>query len=408
MTDSNVSALATADDVRQALARRGTPLLLNFTAGWCQPCKTFAPVLAAIAGAHGDAIDILRVDIDASRDLAREFGVRGVPTTILVRDGAEQDRLVGARSQRGFAQWLAARGVPLPVQPDDHASRFAFGAFHGDEGLKRFLVERFYGHMDNGEAASRMFPSWQDGSGSVSGALVHHGSPDVFECVTGLPYGFACALEFVGLERRGDAEEVFEALAPGRDVRGVPLQLMRAFLGSDAIDWAGALGSAAHDALRRDWLAASADDVSAERWAALRKAARALVTPDEDPYRMLEDDLATLVECLSPPPAPHDVDAWRTILVRSGYAKARLTEYEAGWTKDDSARPALRHRFFEQHVPVDGDGRFDTALFEAKRAEWERDNADFVALEHAWFAANPFMRLHARFRPILADLLRGT
>jgi thioredoxin 1 len=415
MNVSNIPDLASADDVRQALARHGVPLLLNFTAGWCQPCKTFAPVLGAVAGAHADLIAIMRVDVDACRDLAREYGVRGVPTSILLRDGVEQDRLVGAKSQRAFVQWLAARGVPLPVPPDDHAPRVAFGAFHGDESLKRFLVERLYRHMDDGQVRLHVAPSWQDGSGTVSGALVHHASPDVFEGVTGLPYGFACALEFTGLERRQHAEAVFEALAPGLDVRHVPLRLMRAWLGDGAIEWTRALDSVPHDTLRRDWLALSgalADgaDIPADRWAALRKAARALASPDGDPYRQLEDDLAALVEHLSPPPGAQEADEWRAILVRSTFARARLVEYRAGWTKEDIAQPLLRHRFFLKHVPLDTDGGYDMTLFESKRAEWERGNQGFLARESELHEPERYAGLLdglcAPFRPLLAELLR--
>ncbi len=410
-----VPDLASADDVRQALARHDVPLLLNFTAGWCQPCKTFAPVLGAVAGTHSDLIAIMRVDVDACPDLAREYGVRGVPTSILLRAGVEQDRLVGAKSRRAFVQWLAARGVPLPVPPDDHAPRVSFGAFHGDESLKRFLVERLYRHLDDGDVHAYAFPSWADGSGTVSGALVHHASPDVFEGVTGLPYGFACALEFASLERRRDAEAIFDALTPGLDVRHVPLQLMCAWLGDGIIEWTQALDSAAHDALRRDWLALSCEladgaDVAAERWAVLRKAAQALVTPDGDPYRQLEDELATVVAHLSPPPAVQDVGEWRAVLVRSTYARARLVEHRAGWTKDDIALPLLRHRFFCKHVPVDAGGGYDMALFEAKRGEWERGKEDLLAREKALYEPERYEGLReglcAPLRPVLADLLR--
>ena len=415
MNFSNLPDLASADDVRQALARRGVPLLLNFTAKWCQPCKTFAPVLAAVAGAHGDLIAIERVDVDACPDLAREFGIRGVPASILLRDGVEQDRLVGTKSQRAFVQWLAARGVPLPVPPEDHAPRVAFGAFHGDESLKRFLVERLYRHMDDGEVQPHIVPSWQDGSGTVSGALVHHASPDVFEGVTGLPYGFACALEFTSPQRRQDAEAIFDALTPGLAVEHVPLQLMRAWLGDGAIEWTQALDSTPHDALRRDWLALSGEpaggaDVPAERWVALRKAAQALVSPDGDPYRQLEDDLATLVEHLSPPPAAQEAGEWRSILLRSTFARARLVEHRAGWTKDDIAQPLVRHRFFCKHVPIDADGGYDMALFEARRVEWESGKEDFLARENALYEPERFEGLReglcAPFRPVLADLLR--
>ena len=415
MKDSNVPDLASADDVRQALARHDVPLLLNFTASWCQPCKTFAPILGAVAGAHGDLIAIMRVDVDTCPDLAREYGVRGVPTSILLRDGVEQDRLVGAKSRRAFVQWLAARGMPLPVPPDDQEPRVAFGAFHGDDSLKRFLVERLYRHMDDGEVQPHVFPSWQAGSGTVSGALVHHASPDVFEGVTGLPYGFACALEFTGLTRRQDAEAIFEALAPGLDVRLVPLRLMHAWLGDGIVEWTQALDSAPHDTLRRDWLALSGElvagaDVPAERWVALRKAAQALASPDGDPYRQLEDDLAALVQHLSPPPGAQEADEWRAILMRSTFARARLVEYRAGWTKEDIAQPLLRHRFFLKHVPLDANGGYDMALFESKRAEWERGKDDFLARETALHEPERYEGLRdglcAPFRPVLADLLR--
>ena len=415
MNALNASDLATADDVRQALARHGVPLLLNFTAGWCQPCKTFAPVLGAIRRAHGDVIDILRVDVDACPDLAREFGIRGVPASILWRDGAEQDRLVGARPERALVQWLAARGVPLPVPPDDHAPRTAFGAFHGDASLRRFLVERLYRHMDDGDVRAYAFPAWADGSGTVSGALAHHASPAVFEGVTGLPYAFACALEFVSLERRQDAQAIFEALTPGQDVERVPLQLMRAWLGAESIGWTRALDSAPHDALRQDWLALSGEladgaEIRAERWGALRKAARALVTPDGDPYRQLEDELAAVVELLSPPPDARDAGAWGAVLARSTFARARLIEYRAGWTREDRAQPLLRHRFFQKHVPIDAEGRLDTALLDAKRAEWERDTAPFFARESDFYQSGRYedtrVGLCAPFRPVLAELLR--
>jgi len=413
MRSANPPELAAQDDVRARLAQQALPLLLNFTAGWCQPCKTFAPVLGAVRAKHGDRIDVVRVDVDACPELAREFGVRGVPTTILLRDGAEHDRFVGAKSEQAVVQWLVAREVALLAVQADDDRRFAFGAFYGDDSLKQFLVERLCAHMDRGEVTAHLFPAWVDGKGSVSGGLAHHGSPEVFEHVTGLPYAFACALEFLRLERRADAQALFQALAPGQDVRAAPLRLMQAWLGADALEWPAALGSAPHDALRRDWLAASGEladgaGVPAAHWTALRERARALATPDNDAYRQLEDDLAALVALMSPPPDVQDGAAWRAILGRCGFAMGRLAERADGWTREDSAKPALRERFFTQHVPIDANGEFDRELFEAKRAEWERDNADFVALEERSDSAQrsrTWIELHARFRPVLAQIL---
>lgn len=408
--------LVSETEVRDRLQRPAGPLLLNFTAGWCQPCKSFAPVLGALQRAHGDRIEIMRVDVDAWPGLAREFQVRGVPVSILVRDGVEQDRFVGAKPEAAVVRWLAERGVALAAVPADDRTPLSHGAFYGDDSLKQFLVERLYRHMDQGQVKGSVFPSWQDGSGSVSAALVHHPAPEVFEAVTGLPYGFAFALEFLRLEQRRDAQDIFAALAPGQEVGQVPLRLIHAWLGADTLDWTAALDAEPYDTLRQRWLALSGEllggaDIANERWIELARAARALNTGG-DAHHQLEDDLATMVEHLSPPSDARDIGAWGLIFRRAGFAMARLAEHREGWTKEDIAKPLLRHRFFEKHVPVDAEGGFDRQLFEAKRAEWEADNAAFLVREAAFMGSGRFVdvwtALYAPFRPVLVDILRST
>lgn len=415
MNSAIPQVLASDSDVKEKLAQQSLPVLLNFTASWCEPCKAFAPVLGNFRGRHGDRVEVLRVDLDACRDLARQYGVRAVPTTILLQDGVERDRFVGAKSERAMVQWLVAREIALTAAeaPDDD-KRLAFGAFYGDESLKAFLVDRLRRHMDQGEVMVARFPSWVDGKGSVSGALVHNGSPDVFEGITGMPCAFALALEFLWLEHWADAQTIFDAVAPGQDVRAAPLRLLRAWLTDDALGWTAALDSVPADALRRDWLAASASllegaDVPAARWAELRDRARALASLDSDPYRQLDDDLMEIIALMSPPADVRDGSAWGRTMERIAYATMRLAEYAAGWTKEDTAKPLLRHRFFQKHIPVDAGGRFDQQLFEAKRAEWERENADFVARENSSGDARhaTYRELHERFRPVLAAILRG-
>jgi thioredoxin 1 len=400
-------------DVKERLAQQDKPLLLSFTADWCMPCKTFAPVLGALNGKHGERIDIIRVDIDACPDLARQYGVRGVPTSILLRDGTECDRFVGSKPERALVQWLVARELELLAMPEDE-SQSSFGAFYGDGSLQQLLTERLYTHLDAGEAQASLFPSWMDGKGSITGALVHHASPDVFERITGLPYAFGLALEFLKTNSRSEAEAVFHALAPGQDVRGAPLRLLRACLGDEELQWTTGLGSTPHDTLRREWLGLTGDllagiDVPACDWSRLRDTARALATGN-DPYHQLEDDVVEVVTLMSPPPDAWDFATWGQSFGRASFALMRLTEHAEGWTKEDSAKPVLRERFFHKHVPLDADGGFDQQLFEAKRVEWNRDNADFVALEDACDFGKRVAHwrdLHARFQPVFVSILRG-
>lgn len=150
--------------------------------------------------------------------------------------------------------------------------------------------------------------------------------------------------------------------------------------------------------------------VSAERWTALRNAARALATADRDPHHMLEDDVANLIACLSPPPSAFDGEEWRSILLATGaFSRARLVEYHAGWKKTDTAKHSLRDRWFRQHVPLDSAGRFNRELFKEVRTQWEQDNADFVAMERELFEhySERIDTLDEPFRAILAGILRG-
>ncbi len=73
------------------------PVLVDFFATWCGPCKMLAPVLESVKDEVGDTAEIYKVDIDGCMDLAKSFGIMSVPTMIVFKDGQEVNRLVGLR-----------------------------------------------------------------------------------------------------------------------------------------------------------------------------------------------------------------------------------------------------------------------------------------------------------------------
>ena len=94
---------ATFDEV---LASSDEPVLVDFWAEWCGPCKMFAPVLEDVAKEYGDKVKIAKLDIDANPSTPGKYGIRGIPTVILYKDGQAHAQKVGALTKSQLTAFL--------------------------------------------------------------------------------------------------------------------------------------------------------------------------------------------------------------------------------------------------------------------------------------------------------------
>ncbi len=90
-----------------------TPVLVDFWASWCEPCKTLGPMLEKLAAEFNGAFRLGKVDVDKQQELAGMFGVRSIPTVILVKDGQVLDGFAGALPEGQLREFLSRHVQPL-------------------------------------------------------------------------------------------------------------------------------------------------------------------------------------------------------------------------------------------------------------------------------------------------------
>jgi thioredoxin 1 len=83
------------------------PVLVEFTADWCPPCRQIAPVLSAVAVEEGDRLKVVQLDVDTNPETTNAYGVLSMPTLIVFRDGQPVKSMVGARPKRRLLEELA-------------------------------------------------------------------------------------------------------------------------------------------------------------------------------------------------------------------------------------------------------------------------------------------------------------
>jgi thioredoxin 1 len=101
-----VETLSTAT-FDETVASSDLPVLVDFWAEWCGPCKAIAPILDEISTEHGDRVRIAKLNVDDNPDIARRYDVMSIPTLILFKEGTAEARLVGAKGKHQLIEEIS-------------------------------------------------------------------------------------------------------------------------------------------------------------------------------------------------------------------------------------------------------------------------------------------------------------
>lgn len=107
MSDNEAVLHITDADFASVVSTSDKPVLVDFWATWCGPCRMIAPVLESIAAEYSQYLTVAKLDVDANPKTASQFNITGIPTLILFKDGQPVKQMVGVKNKAALLQDLA-------------------------------------------------------------------------------------------------------------------------------------------------------------------------------------------------------------------------------------------------------------------------------------------------------------
>ena len=113
MADSPKYVIATDDTFQEVVLDSEVPVLVDFWAAWCAPCRVIAPTIEEIASEYEGRAKVVKVDVDSNQRIAMDYGIRSIPTLMFFKDGRPVDQQIGVVAKRTLTERLEA----LAAQP---------------------------------------------------------------------------------------------------------------------------------------------------------------------------------------------------------------------------------------------------------------------------------------------------
>jgi thioredoxin 1 len=102
------------DNFQEVVLQSEVPVLVDFWAEWCGPCRALAPIVEAVAEQYASAARVVKLSVDDNPSVVQRYRVQAIPTLILFQDGEEKERIIGAVSKEAIARAIEARVAAVP------------------------------------------------------------------------------------------------------------------------------------------------------------------------------------------------------------------------------------------------------------------------------------------------------
>ncbi len=157
-TSPHVKDVSTADFQQEVLLRsRELPVLVDFWAEWCGPCKSLSPMLERITSDAAGSFELAKVDVDANPELSTQFRIQSIPTVVAIRHGKELSRFTGALPEASILTFIeSVMPTELDVMVDEARTSLVSGDMFGAEHMLRQVLDRKPDHQEAGTSLAAL------------------------------------------------------------------------------------------------------------------------------------------------------------------------------------------------------------------------------------------------------------